>query len=150
MRLQPKNVSSICFDRKNRSSARDATYLLHRISTELIGEQNIDALYRKIIDAAAQLARSPCASIQLLDGLDGHVVEFRLLGCRGFVPEVVTRWKKMRVSFETDWAKCLFNGKRFLVSNVGPVETISNSDLNILRCHRRHRGKTHGTSSTRR
>src|SRR5690606_13656633 len=38
--------------------------LLHEISNELIGEQKVDALYARIVDAAARLMRSPYASMQ--------------------------------------------------------------------------------------
>lgn len=57
--------------------------LLHDISNELISEQNIDALYAKIIDAAARLMRSRYASMQMLHQEQDGALELQLLGHRG-------------------------------------------------------------------
>lgn len=45
----------------------DDSRLLHEISNELIREQQIDALYGKIVDAATRLMRSQFATMQMVD-----------------------------------------------------------------------------------
>ena len=39
---------------------------LHRISLDLIGEQDLEALYGKIVDAAVSITGSPFGTLQLL------------------------------------------------------------------------------------
>jgi hypothetical protein len=58
--------------------------ILHEISTLLIQEGNLDALYDHILEAATELMSSDMASIQLLDPEGGQL---RLLGWRGFPPQ---------------------------------------------------------------
>jgi CheY-like chemotaxis protein len=75
--------------------------LLHDISNELIGEQNIAALYGKIAAAGARLMRAPCASIQILLAEQGSVVELQLLGHRGLIPEAAKFGERVRIGADS-------------------------------------------------
>ena len=60
-----------------------ATQALQEISTQMIHEGNVEALYEKILDAAITVMRSDMASMQILDeGQDA----LRMLAFRGFDP----------------------------------------------------------------
>jgi len=92
--------------------------LLHAISNELIGEQNIDSLYGKIIDAAARLMDSQFASMQMLaTGHDG-MPELRLLGHRGFIPEAAEHWARVRMDSATICGAAFAAGRRVIVPDI--------------------------------
>lgn len=60
-----------------------ATQALQEISTQMIHEGNVEALYEKILDAAITVTRSDMGSMQILDeGQDA----LRMLAFRGFDP----------------------------------------------------------------
>ena len=68
--------------------------LLQRISTRLISEDNVQALYEEILDGAQAIMRSDMASMQMLDSVRG---ELKLIAYRGFHPESAQLWQTVRV-----------------------------------------------------
>jgi signal transduction histidine kinase/ActR/RegA family two-component response regulator len=73
----------------------DAT-LLQSISAEIIRENDVDALYQKLVDAASAVMRSDFASMQMLFPERGEGGELLLLGSRGFPGEAVQFRKRVR------------------------------------------------------
>ena len=69
------------------------TKLLQDISSALIQEENIDALYEKFMDAAAIIMHAPFASMQVLHTTTSGG-ELQLLCHRGFSEEAVRFWKR--------------------------------------------------------
>ncbi|WP_276485554.1 ATP-binding protein [Paraflavitalea pollutisoli] len=67
--------------------------LLHRLSTEMIQEDGIDGLYKKIVQAAVALMRSQFATLQMLYPDEGTVGKLRILASSGFTPEAEEYWK---------------------------------------------------------
>ena len=63
---------------------------LHKISTSLIQEGNLDALYHRILDAAMVVMSSGMASMQLLDP---ERKQLRLLTWQGFHPQSAAFWE---------------------------------------------------------
>jgi PAS domain S-box-containing protein len=71
-----------------------AAQRLQEISTQLIEQDDIKALYEKILDAAVAIMHSDFASMQMLvPERCGGRGELLLLGHRGFTPESAEAWK---------------------------------------------------------
>jgi PAS domain S-box-containing protein len=95
------------------------TKLLQNISTELLYEDNIQALYEMIIDAAMQIMDSECASMQMLHNEEGKGGKLQLLVHRGFNPTAAKFWESIRVEFAgSACGEALRTGKRVIVINV--------------------------------
>jgi PAS domain S-box-containing protein len=102
--------------------------LLHDISNELISEQHIGALYLKIIDAAVRLLDASGGSLQILvSGRDGSS-ELRLLGERGFDPEAVAFWRRVRAGSTTACGAALASGQRVIVPDTACWAVLEGSD----------------------
>ena len=71
----------------------DATRQLQNISTQLIHENDTQALYEKILDAAVAIMRSDFASMQMFHPERG---ELQLLAHKGFDPSSVAFWQWVR------------------------------------------------------
>ena len=67
---------------------------LQEISTSLIREGNLDALYGRILDAAISLLSADMASMQVLSP---ERSELRLLACTGFHPLSAAFWEWVRL-----------------------------------------------------
>ena len=72
------------------------TRLLLGLGSELIGEDDSQALYEKIMEAAVAIMRSDFASMQMLHPERGTGGELRLLAFRGFNPEAARFWESVR------------------------------------------------------
>ena len=101
-----KFVHTRCFTRditalKQEQEARQAqlaaeladTKLLQDISAQLIEPGDEDALYSKLVDAAAAIMRSDFATMQILYPERGPKGELRLLASRGLSPEGEKVWE---------------------------------------------------------
>jgi signal transduction histidine kinase/ActR/RegA family two-component response regulator len=102
--------------------------LLHEISNELIGEQQVDVLYDKIIDAAAHLMHSPCASMHILRGRGDGSNALELLGYRGFARDDATLWEQVDLESATMCGSALSNGHRIVVPDIEQCSTMAGSD----------------------
>ena len=60
--------------------------LLQNISAQLISEENVDALFIKILDAAMGLMQSDMASMQMLDESQEGL---QMVASRGFGPDFI-------------------------------------------------------------
>jgi hypothetical protein len=72
----------------------------------------IEVLYEKIIDGAATIMRSQCASMQMLypeRGSPQSGGELLLLAFRGFNPEAAKFWEWVRADSSST---CRYNGRR--------------------------------------
>ena len=66
---------------------------LHAISTDLIGEQDVVALYGKIVDAAISITRSQFGTMQVLrKSEDGSGYGLHLLASQGLTPQDQAVW----------------------------------------------------------
>ena len=72
----------------------DNALQLQEISTSLIREGNLDALYGRILDAAISLLSADMGSMQVLCP---ERSELRLLACRGFHPVSAAFWEWVRL-----------------------------------------------------
>jgi GAF domain-containing protein len=108
-----------------------ATRQLHQISTHLIQASNPEALYEKILEAAAAIMRSDFASMQMFYPERG---ELRLLAYRGFDPEAAASWEWVRPESGTSCSIALATGCRSIVPDIELSDFIAGStDLQPLR-----------------
>jgi len=70
--------------------------LLQGVSAQLLDQDDAEAIYQKIVDAAVSIMRSDFASMQMLHaerGAAGSGGELELLAHRGFAPDAASFWK---------------------------------------------------------
>lgn len=110
--------------------ARDlaATQRLQQISTQLIREDNVEALYAQILDAAVMIMGSEYASIQMLYPERGEAGELRLLGHRGFSEEAVRFWEWVSPTSASACGSVLRTGERCFVPDVEACDFMAGSD----------------------
>lgn len=92
--------------------------LLHSISMALIGEQDREALYGKIVDAAVSITGSQFGTMQLLcpqDHNSGHGGELQLLCSRGLPPEAIGFWQWVSPDAYSSCTMALKMGERAVI-----------------------------------
>ncbi len=95
---------------------RNHAEILQAISTALIQENDIDALYERIVDGALDLMDSDFSSMQVFDAGKN---ELQLLAWRGFHPDSAATWDRIGVGGEhSACAEALRRGHRVLVQDV--------------------------------
>lgn len=102
--------------------------LLQDISAQLIEEENTDALYEKIIDAATTIMRSKYVSMQMLYPERGDGGELRLLTFRGFSPQAVELWEWVSPASASVCGMALHAGERVIVPDVEQCEPMTGSE----------------------
>ncbi|HLK50702.1 MAG TPA: PAS domain S-box protein [Bryobacteraceae bacterium] len=133
-----KFVHTRCFTRditdlKQEQEARQAqlaaeladTKLLQEISAQLIEQGDEDALYAKLVDAAATIMRSDFATMQILYPERGPKGELRLLASRGLTSEGKKVWEWVRFDTESTCGQALRTGKRAVAPNVETSEFLA-------------------------
>lgn len=104
---------------------------LQAISSQLMGEQKIDGLYKKILDAAVTILHSDFGSMQMFYPERG---ELRLLASRGFSPEAVRFWEWVRPNSNCSCGEAFRRRERVVVSDVGEcVFMAGTTDLEAYR-----------------
>lgn len=97
-------------------SGRSDLDLLHAISVELIGEQDLQVLYRKIVDAAVAIAKSQFGTMQLVrPSEDGTSSGLQLLASRGLTPEDQAFWQWVPRSAHSSCVVALRSGSRAVI-----------------------------------
>jgi PAS domain S-box-containing protein len=91
-------------------------HLLQGISTEMLSETSRDALYARIVDAAAAVMRSDFASLQMFHPEAGG--ELRLLAHRGFDERSARTWDRVHAGDGTICAAAVQEGRRIIASDV--------------------------------
>jgi len=94
------------------------TKLLASVSAELVREQDVHALYDRLLDAAVINMRSDFASLQMLHPERGSGGELRLLASRGFDAEAAKFWEWVRTDSKCACGVALATGERCIVPDV--------------------------------
>jgi GAF domain-containing protein len=94
---------------------------LQEISSLLIGESNIEALYDGIVDAAIALMRSDMGTLQIFDFEPG---ELRLLAARGFDPAAIEVFQRVNPMTGSSCAAALCARRRVIVPDVETCDFI--------------------------
>jgi PAS domain S-box-containing protein len=101
------------------------TQQLQLISSQLIREDNINALYQQILDAAIALMRSDMGSVQMLDP-DSN--ELKLLAWRGFAPASAEFWSVVRVDSDSTCGAALDSGERSIVPDIETCDFMTGTE----------------------
>jgi PAS domain S-box-containing protein len=118
-------------EQPKRSDLDASDDILHEISTLLIQEGDLDALYDHILDAATGLMSSDMASIQLLDP-EGS--QLRLLGWKGFHPQSAIFWDRVHFQSASTCGLAFSTGARVVVPDVETCDFMAGtSDLEEYR-----------------
>ncbi|WP_309731480.1 GAF domain-containing protein [Chamaesiphon sp. OTE_75_metabat_556] len=88
---------------------------LQQISSQLISEDNIDALYEQIVDAAIALMDADLGTVYTLDP-DRN--QLRLLASRGLHPAAVERWQSVSLDANTASGKAAATGEPTFISDL--------------------------------
>lgn len=105
-----------------------ATRQLQRISTELFGEQDVQSIHAKLLDAAAAIMGSDFASIQVLHPERGEHGELHLLGHRGFTPETAKFWEWVTLDSASTCGAALRTGERVVVADITRCEFMDGTE----------------------
>jgi PAS domain S-box-containing protein len=109
----------------------DQALRLQEISTLLIQENNVDALYAQVLDAAITLMSADMGSMQILDPERG---ELRLLAWKGFHPESAAFWEWVRIDAASTCGLALASGTRIVVPDTETCEFMAGTaDLDSSR-----------------
>jgi GAF domain-containing protein len=109
----------------------DASLRLQEISTLLIQEGDLDALYERVLEAAICLMSADVGSMQKYDPEQDQL---RLLASREFSPEAVAFWERVNRNSATSCGMALSAGRRVIVPDVECSDVMAGSaDLNVLR-----------------
>ncbi|MER8442895.1 PAS domain S-box protein [Mesorhizobium sp. M1066] len=112
----------------NLSAELEATRKLQEIGAELIHEQDIHALYQKLVDAAAMIMRSEYASMQMFYPDRGSEGELRLLAFRGFNAQAAEFWEWVRIESESTCGVALRTRKRVVVEDVSRSDYMAGTE----------------------
>jgi PAS domain S-box-containing protein len=104
--------------KKRLSAELAAAQQLQRISVELVHEQDLQSLYTKLVDAAAVIMHSDCASMQMLRPEHGDKGELRLLAARGFRPQATKFWERVRADSGCTCGMALRTRERAIATDV--------------------------------
>jgi len=92
--------------------------LLQTIGAELLSDVGEEGLYQGVIEAAARLMRSQCASLQAVQPSPDGGLELRLLASRGFDGRAKRFWSRVRFDGTTACGQSLASGTRTMVPDV--------------------------------
>ncbi|WP_148661197.1 PAS domain S-box protein [Flavisolibacter tropicus] len=101
------------------------TRQLQHTSSQLIDEDNIDALYDQILDAAIAIMDSDMGSIQLLSSEKNELL---LLTYKGFSPESAKTWKWITLESTTSCGMAFAKGARVVVSDVHSCKSMFDAE----------------------
>jgi GAF domain-containing protein len=112
-------------------SGVDETLRLQEISTLLIQENNVNALYDRVLEAAIGLTSADFGSMQ---AFDPERDELRLLTHKGFHPESAKFWEWVRLDAACTCGMALHSGTRIVVPDVEACDVMQGtSDLESYR-----------------
>src|SRR5690606_29101423 len=97
---------------------------LQALSTWLIQADDADSLPERILDTAVAIMQSDFASMQMVEPETG---ELRLLAQRGFPPESVRFWQRVRPSSHSSCGMALKTGRRCLVPDLEECDFVAGS-----------------------
>jgi PAS domain S-box-containing protein len=118
-------------ERRQVADRSDNALQLQEISTTLIREGNLDALYGRFLDAAISLLSADMGSMQVLCP---ERSELRLLACRGFHPVSAAFWEWVSLDSASSCGLALSAGARIVVPDVEACDFMAGTgDLDAYR-----------------
>jgi PAS domain S-box-containing protein len=92
--------------------------LLQSVSLVFFNEENIQALYDKIVDAAAGIMQSQAASLQVYYPEHGNSGGLKLQACKGLGQKAADAWEWVDITAGTPCATAWRTGRRVFVQDV--------------------------------
>jgi PAS domain S-box-containing protein len=124
-------MTDLASERRQVDDGSDDALKLQEISTSLIREGNLDALYGRILDAAIWLLSADMGSIQVLCP---ERSQLQLLDCRGFHPVSAAFWEWVRLDSASSCGLALSAGARIVVPDVEACDFMAGTaDLDAYR-----------------
>lgn len=102
------------------------TKKLQRISSRIIEEGNVDALYEALVNSAIELMHSDCASIQILNP-EGN--QLFLAAWKGFDAASAEFWKYIHSGSTTTCSKALERETKVVIADVDNCNEVSQEDI---------------------
>lgn len=107
--------------------------LLRQISLELAGDDGEDALYQKLVSAAAQIMKSQVCTVQFLHPERGVAGELEMLASTGLDARGIEYWKWVRGDSGCTCGEVLRTGKRAIAEDVATCSFMAGTpDRDIL------------------
>ena len=106
-----------------------ATQRLQEISTELMGEEKIDGLYKGIVDAATAIMHSDSASLQVYNPQRGG--QLRLLVDTGFNDQARNYWRWVTTETKTTCGAALREHRQVIVPEIEDSLIVVDADREI-------------------
>ncbi|KQQ86235.1 HWE histidine kinase domain-containing protein [Aureimonas sp. Leaf324] len=126
------SVANVVGDADDHPSDLD---LLHAITMDLIGEQDLQTLYVKIVDAAVSIMGSQFGTMQVLrEDDDGAERWLELLVSKGLTHEDSQVWERVSLSAHSSCAAALARGQRAIIGDYEEWDRIAGTpDLEAFR-----------------
>src|SRR5262245_11786888 len=122
---------SDCQRRPDERPRANDSLRLQEISTLLIQQGNLAALYDRVLDAAIALMSADMGSMQTFHPEQG---ELRLLAWRGFHPESAAFWERVHLDSASTCGVALSAGRRVMVPDTEACDfMVGTSDLDAYR-----------------
>ncbi len=102
--------------------------LLQALSTELVSQQNVEAIYERILDAGVAIMRSDFGSMQMFHPARGNGGELRLLASRGFSAQAMKFWKWVRPNSASTCGQAMATRGRVIVPDVEQSPELAGSE----------------------
>jgi PAS domain S-box-containing protein len=102
--------------------------LLQSISSEIIREENVDALYKQILDAAVAVMQSEFGSLQMLYPERGSGGELLLLAHQGFSRDAARFWEWVRADSASTCGAALRTGRRSIAPDVQQCDFMAGTE----------------------
>ena len=97
------------------------TRLLQSISSQLIQEDNVRAIYEQLLNAATGIMHSKMATMQMLFQEKNELL---LLASKGFDPEIIKFWEWVKTGAESTCGTALKKNTRIIVPDIETSEYI--------------------------
>jgi len=101
------------------------TKLLQSISSQLIQEGNVQAIYEQLLNAATAIMQSEMATMQMLIPERNELL---LLAFKGFDPEIIKYWEWVKKGAESTCGTALENSKRIIIPDIEVSEFINSEE----------------------
>lgn len=125
IKLRKRNDQLELYVKENRDNLKEIedvllnTKFLQDISLEIIYEDNINEIYKRLIDVARKIMHSDYASMQMLYDDKKNNPKLQLLATHGFSQEAIEFWEWVEVeSGASTCGESLRTGKRIIATNV--------------------------------
>ena len=116
LRQRERNLRASCQDQKQ----------LQKISSQMIKQQQIEAVYTQIVEATMALLRSDCGSMQMVLPETGELL---LLAQKGFAAGSANGWQRISRNGGTTCAKAFRSGERVIVPDLEQCHFVKKEDL---------------------